>query len=425
MTSLLLFTALILVIVGVPIYIVLGASSLIALAFFSSIPLEVVVQRLFAGIDKFSLMAIPFFIFAANIMTAGGMGNRIINFVYVMTAGLKGGLGVATVLASLFFGAVSGSSPATVASIGKPLFPRLIADKYPSGFAAGLIASSGSLGIIIPPSVTMIIYGAVTGASVGSLFLAGIGAGIFLAVVLIAYVLIRARRFELKAVERKSVKENLRTIIDAGWGLGVPVIILGGIYAGVFTPTEAAGVAVLYSLLVTMFIYKEISLRDLYSISLDSSKISAQVMIVIAAASIVAWVVTTDGVTREVAQAVSSYSTNPLLILLAINILFLIGGMFLDGSSLIVILAPTLVPIGLSAGIDPTFLGVLVTVNCGIGMFTPPFGLNIFVGSSVMRVSVEAVSRASLKFVFVSVLALIVLMLVPQISMWLPSVVNR
>lgn len=418
----LLIVAFILVLIGTPIYIVLGASSFVSLAFFSTIPLEVGVQRIFAGIDKFSLMAIPFFIFSANIMASGGMGDRIINLANLLVGRLKGGLGFTTVLASLFFGAVSGSSPATVASIGKPLFPRLIKNNYPKGFSAGLIVSAGSLGIIIPPSVTMIIYGAVTGASVGKLFLAGIGAGLFFAFLIMIYIYIKARSFDIKIDEKRSTKERIKIVLDAGWGLGVPIIILGGIYGGVFTPTEAAGVSVIYSLLITMFVYRGINMKELYGIILDSARTSSQVMVVIASASVMAWVIATDGITRDIAQMVTSFSTDPLTIMLLINIIFLIGGMFLDGSSLIVIMAPLLVPIGLNVGLDPILLGVLITVNCAIGMFTPPFGLNIFVGSSIMNISIESISKAAIKFVIISIIILILLMLFPQITLWLPSV---
>jgi C4-dicarboxylate transporter DctM subunit len=419
MITTMLIVAVILMLIGAPIYLAMGSGAIAALALFSSLPLDVVAQRIFAGIDKFSLMAIPFFIFAANIMAAGGMADRIINLVQLMLGRFKGGLGLAAVMSSLFFGAVSGSSPATVASIGKPLYPRLIEQNYPKGFAAGLLVSAGALGIIIPPSVTMIIYGAVTGVSVGRLFMAGIGAGLFFALVLMIYVLIKARNFkEVPMSTKLSAGETLKIVKDAAWGMGVPVIILGGIYGGVFTPTEAAAVSVIYALFVTLVIYREVTLKKLYDIVLDSSKVSAQVMIVIALASIVGWVITISGLSREISELVTG---SPLMILIIINLIFLIGGMFLDGSSLIVILAPLLVPIGMNAGIDPVLLGILITVNCAIGMFTPPFGLNIFVASPIMDLSIEKISRASIVFVIISVIALVILMLAPQISLWLPN----
>ncbi|WP_134702827.1 TRAP transporter large permease [Ammoniphilus sp. YIM 78166] len=424
MASSLLVVGVLLIALGVPIYIALGFSALLSLMLFSTIPLEVSVQRIFAGIDKFSLMAIPFFIFAANIMAAGGMADRIVKLANLMVGRTRGGLALTTVMASMFFGAVSGSSPATVASVGKPLFPKLMAQNYPKGFAGGLIVSSGSLGIIIPPSVTMIIYGAVTGVSVGSLFMAGIGAGLLFALVIGVYILWKSRQFDIANETVKPTFQDVwKTIKEASWGLGVPVIILGGIYGGIFTPTEAAGVSVIYALVVTFFIYREANAEKIGEIILDSCKVSAQVMIIIATASIFSWVITTDGVGRDVAHMVSSISSNPMIILLMINLAFLIGGMFLDGSSLIIILAPLLVPIAHNAGIDPVLLGVLITVNCAIGMFTPPFGLNIFVGSTIMNMPIATLSRAAVPFVLLSLITLILLVLVPGIALWLPSVV--
>ncbi|WP_174727350.1 TRAP transporter large permease [Mesobacillus harenae] len=415
----LVIVAFILMLIGAPIYLALGTGALVALALFGSLPLDVVAQRIFAGLDEFSLMAIPFFIFAANIMASGGMADRIINLVQLMLGRIKGGLGLAAVVSSLFFGAVSGSSPATVASIGKPLYPRLIKQNYPEGFSAGLLVSAGALGIIIPPSVTMIIYGSVTGVSVGSLFMAGIGAGLFFALVLSMYVLIRTRSFkDIPISEKLSFGEKFKIIKDASWGMGVPIIILGGIYGGVFTPTEAAGVSVIYALFVTVFVYRDLSVKELYNIVLDSSKVSAQVMIVIALASIVGWVITISGLSNDISQLVTG---NTLTILIVINLIFLVGGMFLDGSSLIVILAPLLVPIGMNAGIDPVFLGILITVNCAIGMYTPPFGLNIFIASPIMKLSIEKISKAAIIYVMISILALVILILVPEISLWLPN----
>lgn len=421
MISVLFLTFFLFLILGAPIYIVLGASSLLVLGLFGMAPLEIGVQRILSGIDKFTLMAIPFFILAANIMASGGIAKRLIDLASSLVGHMRGGLGFSTVIASMFFGAVSGSSPATVASIGKPLFPRLIEEKYPKGLASGLIVSCASLGIIIPPSVTMIIYGSVTGSSVGKLFIGGIGAGLFFGFIMMIYVYLMARKLGIKKTEKPSGTKILKSVIDSLWGLGVPVIILGGIYGGIFTPTEAAGVSVIYALFVTMFIYREISYRDLYDIFLDSIKVTSQVMIIIGSASIFSWVITTNGFTQDIVEFVTALSTDTLVIFLLINIMFLIGGMFLDGASLILILAPILVPIGLQVGIDPILLGVIITVNCAIGMFTPPFGLNIFVGSSIMNLSVASTSRSAIPFVLISILILILLMVFPQIILWLPS----
>ena len=423
MIILLLISFFLLLILGTPIYVVLGASSILVLAVFGMAPLEIGVQRMMAGVDKFTLVAIPFFILAANIMASGGIARRLVNFARLLVGHFRGGLGFATVLASMFFGAVSGSSPATVASIGKPLYPSLIKEKYPVNLSSGLIITSGSLGIIIPPSVTMIIYGAVTGSSVGELFIGGIGAGVFFGLVLMIYVYFMARKNDIKKLNKPSGKAVLKGLLDSIWGLGIPIIILGGIYGGIFTPTEAAGVSVIYALIVTMFIYREVTYKELYEIIADSVKVTVQVMIIIGSASIFSWVITSSGFADEVVDMVFGLTTETLGILLLINLFFLIGGMFLDGSSLILILAPILVPIGLQAGIDPIFLGVLITVNCAIGMFTPPFGLNIFVGSSVTDLSVATVSRSTIPFVFITLIILVLLILFPQIILWLPSTI--
>lgn len=408
-------------IIGTPIYVILGVSSLITLLFFGIAPLEIGVQRIVGGVDDITLSAIPFFILAANIMATGGIANRLIDLASVLVGHLRGGLGHSTVIASMFFGAVSGSSPATVASVGKPLYPRLIKDNYPESFASGLIACNAALGIIIPPSVTMIIYGAVTGASVGKLFLGGVGAGVFFGIIMMIFVYFKARKANIAKKEKPSFSIVLKTIGSSLWGLGVPVIILGGIYSGFFTPTEAAAVSVIYALIVTIFIYKEVTLKDIYVIFLDSVKVTAQVMIIIGSAAIFSWVITSSGFANDITEYLTGISTSAIFIFIVINIMFLIGGMFLDGSSLILILGPILVPIGLQVGIDPILLGVIITVNCAIGMYTPPFGLNIFVGSSIMNIPVSRISKATIPFVFVSIIILILLMVFPPIITWLPN----
>lgn len=423
MISLMFIVFFALLILGAPIYIVLGSASLLVLWLYGIAPLEIGVQRILSGVDEITLVAIPFFILAANIMASGGIAKRLVDLASTLVGHFRGGLGHSAVIASMFFGAVSGSAPATVASIGKPLYPRLIKDKYPEGFSAGLIASSGSLGIIIPPSVTMIIYGAVTGASVGKLFIGGVGAGVFFGLIMMLYVYYKARKLGIEKAKKPSFKVLWKTFADSVWGLGVPIIILGGIYGGIFTPTEAAAVSVIYALIVTMFVYREISYKELYNIFIDSVKITSQIMIIIGSAAIFSWVITNNGFAADVVDFLTGISTDTMVLFLIINVMFLIGGMFLDGSSLILILAPILVPIGLQAGIDPILLGVIITVNCAIGMFTPPFGLNIFVGSSVMELSVAKISKAAFPFVLISIVILILLIIFPQIILWLPSTI--
>ena len=423
MTTTFLILLAVLLVLGAPIFIALSGSVMVAMGTGSHIPLAIVIERLFAGLDKFSLMAIPFFILTGSLMSVGGLSQRIVNFANLLVGRFTGGLSITAVSSSMFFGAISGSSPATVVAVGGLLYPAMRRDGYSSPFSIGVIIASGSLGIIIPPSIVMIVYAAVTGVSVGALFMAGIGAGLLYAACFLPYCVWRARRDGVKPMTPPTLRQLWVGLKDASWGLGVPVVVLGGIYGGVFTPTEAAAVSVMYALLVSVLVYREKTLGELFRTMVESATTTAQVMIILAAASVLAWFLTSNGLAVAVANAVLSLSDNPYHIFLLINVTVLIVGMFLDAASIMVILAPLFYTIGMQVGIDPVHLGAVLTVNGAIGMFTPPFGLNLFVASSLGGVTYTQAVRGSLPFIGIAILALLLLTYLPAISMWLPNAV--
>jgi len=420
-----LFILLVILLVGTaPIFIALAGSTAVSFALFSDLDLVIILQRMFAGVNKLSLISIPMFVFAANIMSEGGISKRIINLANAFVGHIPGGLGMTVVLASLFFGAISGSAPATVVAIGGLLYPALKAKKYPDGYSAGVVTAAGSLGVIIPPSVTMIVYGTVTGASVGALFMAGFGAGVIYAVIYMVYTYIMAKKHpEIERSEKMPWKARLIALKDSLWAIGVPIIILGGIYSGIFTPTEASCVAVIYSMIVALFIHREMNLKQLIDCARRSALTTVQVMILLAAASVFAYILTAEGITVALANAVLAVSSNKYVILLMMNIVLLICGMFLDGCSIITILGPLFYPIAMQAGIDPIHLGIVIVVNTAIGMFTPPFGLNLFVASSITKKPILEVSKGVIPFIIISIVALIIITYVPDISLFIPRLV--
>lgn len=408
-------------VLGVPIFISLAGSTALSFAMFSNIDLVVVIQRLLAGLNKFSLISIPFFILAANLMGEGGISKRIIKLANAFVGHITGGMGMVAILASLFFGAISGSAPATVVAIGAILYPALKELRYDDEFSTGVITASGSLGIIIPPSVTMIVYGTVTGASVGALFIAGFGAGIIYALTYFIYTYFYAKKHtEIIRQPKTTWRERLIAIKESAWGMGVPIIILGGIYSGKFTPTEASAVAVIYALFVSMVIYREMDFKQLMNCIYKSAISTVQIMILMAGACVFAWILTSEGITVAIANAILSISSNKVIILLLMNIILLIAGMFLDGASIVTIMGPLFFPIAVRAGVDPVHLGVVMVVNCAIGMFTPPFGLNLFVASNITKQPVMKVAKGAIPFIILSIIALLLITYVPDISLWLP-----
>lgn len=421
----LLFILLIVLLVGTaPIFIALAGSTAVSYAVLSDMDLVLILQRMFAGVNKLALISIPMFIFAANIMSEGGISKRIINLANAFVGHIPGGLGMTVVLASLFFGAISGSAPATVVAIGGILYPALKEKNYPDDYSVGVVTSAGSLGVIIPPSVTMIVYGVVTGASVGALFMAGFGAGVIYAIIYMVYTYFMAKKHpEIQREAKLPWKARLIALKQSAWAMGVPVIILGGIYSGIFTPTEASCVAVIYAMIVALLVYREMSIKQLIDCARRSALSTVQVMILLAAASVFAYILTAEGVTVAMADAVLSISSNKYVILLMMNIILLICGMFLDGSSIITILGPLFYPIAVQAGIDPIHLGIVIVVNTAIGMFTPPFGLNLFVASSITKKPILTVSKGVIPFIVISIIALLVITYVPDISLFIPRMV--
>ena len=405
----------------VPIFVALSGSVAVSFALFNDLDLVIILQRMFAGVNKFSLMSIPLFVLAANLMGEGGISKRIIRLANVFVGHIPGGLGMSVVVSCLFFGAISGSAPATVVAIGALLYPALLEKKYPEGYSVGVITSAGSLGIIIPPSVTMIVYGTVTGASVGTLFMAGFGAGVIYAILYMIYtVYVAFKHPEIERDRKSTWGERGAALLDSMWGLGVPVIILGGIYGGVFTPTEAAAVASVYSLFVAMVVYRELNFKSMLKCVLGAALTTVQVMILLAAASVFAWILTSEGITIALANAVLSISSEQWVILMMMNIILLIAGMFIDGASIITILGPLFFPIAVAAGIDIIHLGIVMTVNAAVGMFTPPFGLNLFVASSITKQPILKVSKGAMPFIVISIIALLLITYFPEISLWLP-----
>lgn len=419
-----LFIALfVLLFLGTPVFVALGLSAVLALVGFSDLPLMGVAQRLINGVDKFSLLAVPFFIFAANVMKNGGIAKRIMNWAKTMVGSSRGSLAVTTEVSCMFFGAVSGSSPATVVAMGSMMYPELIKEKYPKRFSLGLITAAGSVAILIPPSINMIVYGTVTGASVGALFIGGIGAGLIYGLAYIVYCLWYAKKYNIPKGKKSTGREKWAATKDAAWALGVPVIIMGGIYSGVCTPTEASGVSALYAIIISMLVYREMDLKQLWKTCIDSVKACAQVMVMLATASIFSWVLTVGQVPQTVATLIAEANFSPFMFLMMVNVLFLIAGMFIDGSSATIILAPLLYPVAESLGIDLVHFGVMMVANIAIGMFSPPFGLNLFVAQPVTGAKMKDIIVGVFPYLAISLIALIVITYVPQITLFIPRLV--
>lgn len=409
-----------LIFLSVPLGVAIGAASLLVMEFMPGTPpSSLLIKNAIVGSDNFPLVAVPMFILAGEIMLAGGLSSRIVGMAARMVGGLKAGLGYVNVLASMFFAAISGSSPATVAAIGSNLIPEMEKRGYRRDFAAALTAASGMLGVMIPPSIPLIIYGVVANVSLGSLFLAGILPGILfgLGFMIVARIVIKNN------LNDDSVPMNELDVQKGGgiWALLVPVIILGGIYGGIFTPTEAAGVAVVYAIFVSLFIYREMSLADFPGILVRSGTTTATIMIMVAMAFAFGRFLTLEGIPGALAELITSTTDNPILILLLINLVLLITGMFLEPVAAIIILTPILLPVAQSAGVDPVHFGIIITCNLAIGFCTPPVGINLFIASSIAGVPVEAVVLRVLPFMVSMLVSMALVTFFPEISLLLPS----
>jgi len=409
---------------SVPIFVSLGLSAFLAVLFLSGTEPMVLIQRLFGGLDQFSLMALPFFILAANIMDAGGLSKRILKFSRDLVGHLAGGVALTTQVASMFFGSLSGSSPATVIAIGKIMFPELVRGGYGKSFSGGLLASAGAVSLVIPPSITLIIFGAVTGVSVGSLFIAGITAGIVLGLSSIIYIYVSAKIHDLPRDKKASLQTLGKSFLSAWWSLLVPVIILGGIYSGIFSPTEAAGVSAVYALIVGWFIYKEINLKKIFDVCINSAITSAQVLVLVASAQVLGWVLTRQQLPQQIATFITDNVDSVILFLLLLNIVLLILGMFMEGVAAIILTAPLIFPAAVELGVDPVHLGIIMIVNLAIGMYTPPFGINIFVAQTITKLDIKEMMPGISKFLMVNIAALLLITYIPDVSLFLLKIVE-
>lgn len=411
----------IIILLGIPIYIALSLSTLLSLQFLLGMNLGVITQRICGGIDKFALMSIPFYVFAADIMIAGGLAQRLLDWVRAILKGIRGSTAIATQATCAVFGSLSGSSPATVVAIGSLMYPELMKKGYGKGFSTGLLVSSGAVALLIPPSVTFIIYGSVTGASVGALFLGGIGAGLIYAACIMLYSYYYARKHDVDGSGKLDWQEIGLLTKKAAWSFGVPVIILGGIFTGVFTPTEAAGVSVVYALFVAMVVYRTLSMKDLIDISLRSSITIAQVMILLGTAALFSWLITESYVPQTLIANFINNLPSKYLFLIMVNIIFMILGMFIDGGAAVMMIAPLIFIPAINLGIDPIHLGVILVANVCIGMFSPPFGLNLFVSTSITGESVSDMVPAVIPFFLVTLIALLLITYIPGIALAIPK----
>ncbi|HAO02109.1 MULTISPECIES: TRAP transporter large permease [Halomonadaceae] len=410
---------------GLPIFAALAFSVILAIQFFGNTDPVIVPMRMFSGMNNFSLMAIPFFILAAELMRIGGLSERLIDLAKALVGWVPGGLAAATVLSCLFFGSISGSSPATVVAIGSIMFPALVAAGYDKRFAIGVIATAGTLGPIVPPSIALIIYGSVTGTSVGRLFAAGLLPAILIASLLIAYCIVYASFKGYGRSTFPSLREIGSALKAAAWGLGLPFILLGGIYSGVFTPTESAAVACMYGLFVGMVVYRKIDLKNLLSTLSSAGLMSASLLLITAGASAFSWLLAITGAPTQLAGEVLSWTDDPIQVMALFNVVMIVAGFFLDSASAIIVLSPLLQPIAAQVGVDSTHFGVITLINFSVGMITPPVGLNLFVAMAISRMTLPEVFKACLPLIGLMLLSLVIITYVPWFSTYLPELIYR
>ncbi|HQU50107.1 MAG TPA: TRAP transporter large permease subunit [Casimicrobiaceae bacterium] len=422
MTTVALFVLLfVFMFMGMPVAIALGLSSLVTIMLFAQDSLASLSLKLFETSEHYTLLAIPFFILGGAFMTTGGVAKRMIRFANACIGHLRGGLAMASVMACMLFAAVSGSSPATVVAVGSIVIAGMVRAGYSQAFASGVICNAGTLGILIPPSIVMVVYGAATETSVGKLFMAGVIPGILLGLLLMLAIYVRARMIDLPTQPRATLREVLTSGRDSLWGLLLIVIILGGIYGGVFTPTEAAAVAAVYAFVIAVFVYRDIGMRNVPEVLIEAGKVTVMLMFIVANALLFAHVLTTERIPQQIAEMIVGWGMSGWQFLIVVNILLLIAGMFMEPTGIILILAPILFPIATRLGIDPVHLGIIMVVNLEIGMVTPPVGLNLFVTAGITRMSIGQVVKAALPWTLVLLAFLVVITYVPSISLVLPN----
>ena len=414
-----------LLIIGVPVFVALLLTSIVV-ASVNGLPMGGLQVYMFGSLDNFPLLALPFFVLAGEIMAQGGVARRIVVWIMSMVGDVPGSLGVTTVAASEVFGAMTHTAVGTVVAVGRMMHPSLRENRYNEDFAVGLIASSGAIAVVIPPSISMIIYATVAQQSAIALFTAGVLPSLLIGVVDAVYVMASAKLKNLPRDKSSQAGNVWRTTKEASWSLGTILVIFGGIYGGIFTPTEAAGVAVVYALVVTMVIHRAISLRDLWKILRSTAILVSQVMLIVMSAGVYAFLLTTSGIPQYLVEVISGFHFQPWSLLLSINILLLIMGSFLEPPAAIVILTPLLLPIVKTIGMDPIHFGIVLAVNLSIGMYTPPFGLNLLASQAVLKINMGAVYRGAIPFVCLNFLLLLLITYVPAITLFLlaPGVVR-
>jgi len=409
-----------LMLTGMPISISLGLTVLTFLFTMTQVPIESVALKLFTGIEKFEIMAIPFFILAGNFLTHGGVARRMINFATAMVGHWHGGLGLAGVLACALFAAISGSSPATVVAIGSILLPAMVKAGFPNRFGAGIITTSGALGILIPPSIVMVMYAVATNTSVGALFMAGVVPGLMLAFILGAVTWYRARKFDYPRQPKASWAVRLKTLKESFWGLFLIVVVMGGIYTGVFTPTEAAAMAAVYAFIVAIFVYKDMPLSKVPKVLLDSANMSAMLLYIITNAVLFSFIMANENIPQQLAQWLMDMGLGPITFLLAVNVLLLLAGNVMEPSSIVLIMAPILFPVAMKLGIDPVHFGILVVVNMEVGMCHPPVGLNLYVASGITKMGITDLTVAVWPWLLSMIGFLLLVTYWPTLSLALP-----
>ena len=406
-----------LLILGLPIFVVLTLTSMAAIVFVAHVPLDAIQTNMFGSLDNFPLLAVPFFVLAGEIMGRGGIANRVVNWVVSLIGGVRGSLAVTTVASSELFGAMAHTTVGTVVAIGRLLFPSLTKHGYSERFAVSLITSSGAVAVIIPPSISMILYAMTAQVSAIQLFTAGILPSLLIGVVDAIYVLIYARIKAVPLTSGARWKNIWASTKEASWAIGTIVVIFGGIYGGIFTPTEAAGVAVVYSLFVAMFIYREIGLRELWQVIVSSVYLIAQILIIVTGAGIYSWLMTTSGIPRQMIGGIDALHLPAWETLLFVNVGLLLAGSFLEPPAAILILTPLLLPVVEAAGVNAIHFGIIMAVNLSIGLYMPPFGLNLFAARAIFNVPMGMIYRGVLPFVAVNFIALLLITYLPAISM--------
>ncbi|HLS42171.1 MAG TPA: TRAP transporter large permease subunit [Paenalcaligenes sp.] len=437
MISFIIFALLgVLLLTGMPVSIALGLTVMTFLFTMTNVPMDSIALKLFTGIEKFEIMAIPFFILAGGFLTHGGVAQRMIRFASAMVGHLPGGMGLAAVLACALFASISGSSPATVAAIGSIMIPAMVKQGYPAQFGTGIVATSGGLGILLPPSIVMVMYAVATSgmmvegpdgarvgtASIGQLFIAGVVPGLILAFMLGVTTMFRAWKLDYPRMPKATGRERWLAFKDSIWGLMLVIIVMGGIYSGVFTPTEAAAISAVYAFVIAVWVYRDIKIRQVGRIVLEASAMSAMLLYIITNAVMFAFILTSEQIPQSIAAWIVDQGMGLIAFILFVNVLLLVIGMVMEPSGLILIMAPILFPVAMKLGMDPVHFGIMMIVNMEIGLATPPVGLNLYVASSISRLGLTEVTKSTLPWLLTGLVFLLLISFIPELTLWLPRI---